>query len=132
MAFGNASRFRQYQQMSSAAMICDASAHRQISMLFDGALQKLATAVSGIERNEPAIKIGAINGALAIVEYLRMTLDKERGADVAHNLDMLYEYCMRRLMQANAASDAEALREVSRLLRTVKSGWDEMDLRHVA
>jgi flagellar protein FliS len=33
---------------------------------------------------------------------------------------------LRRLTQANAANDAEGLREVSRLIGTIKSGWDQI------
>jgi flagellar protein FliS len=45
------------------------------------------------------------------------------GGEVSHNLDALYDYMCRRLMQANASNKPEWLDEVSRLLNEIRSAW---------
>lgn len=125
-------RMRRYMDDGLAAMICEASPHRLITMLFDGALQRLALAASGIERADVNDKLRGINGAFAIIEHLRLILDHEQGGPLAGQLDSLYDYMLRRLLVINASNDQDALREVTSLLQTIKSGWDEIGLRNAA
>ena len=60
----------------------------------------------------------------AIVAGLRGSLNFEAGGEIATNLDALYEYLERRLLQANLEADAGMLDEAATLLRQVKEGWD--------
>ncbi|MDV7398396.1 flagellar export chaperone FliS, partial [Arthrospira platensis SPKY1] len=46
------------------------------------------------------------------------------GGDIAANLDRLYDYMQRRLVEANLRSDIALLDEVAELLRPVKEAWD--------
>ena len=41
-------------------------------------------------------------------------------------LDRLYDYMQRRLLEANLRNDPAIIDEVSGLLKTVKSAWDEI------
>jgi len=132
MSFSHASRMQQYQEFGSAALASDASPHRLIAMLYDGAIERLAKGIAGIERQDLALKLKSINGAAAIIEYLQLILDLDNGGDLAARLYALYDYARRRLTQANADNDAEALREVMRLIQTVKSGWDEIGVSEAA
>ena len=121
-----AARMRHYHDTSSAVMASDATPHRLISMLYDGVLERLAKARAGILRNDVHAKLRSINGAMAIIEYLRTVLDHKAGGEIAGRLDSLYEYMLSRLAQANAGNDSDALREVGELVITVKSGWDQI------
>jgi flagellar protein FliS len=51
-------------------------------------------------------------------------LDNDRGANVAVNLDKLYDYMQRRLLEANLKNDMAMVEEVSGLLVKVKTSWD--------
>lgn len=103
-----------------------ASPHRIIQMLMEGALSKIATAKGCIERNEVAEKGRQITWAMNIIGGLRSSLDSEKGGDIAENLDSLYEYMGRRLLDANMNNDPQILDEVSALLSEVKEGWDNI------
>jgi flagellar protein FliS len=115
---------REYRESGIAAQLTDASPHRLIAMLYDGALERLALAQSGITfRNIPA-KLKGIDATMAILDHLHSIVDVKAGGKIAQNLIALYDYMMRRLIHAKINNDVEAVKEVASLLRTVKSGWD--------
>ena len=114
----------QYQQVNQVAGVEDASPHRLIQMLMEGVLQRLAQAKGAIQRHAVAEKGEAISKAIIIISGLRSSLNKEVGGEVATNLDDLYDYMERRLLEANLASSEEMVDEVMGLMVTVKSGWD--------
>lgn len=101
-----------------------ASPFRIIQMLMEGALTKLATAKGCIARNDIAEKSRQITWGMNIIQGLRTSLDAEKGGDIAANLDSLYEYMGRRLLEANVNNDAAIIDEVITLLREIKAGWD--------
>ena len=125
-SYAAAARMRYYHDTASAAIATEASPHRLITMLYDGVLERLARARASIARGDVTAQLRAISGAMAIVELLRVVLDHHDGGELAGRLDSLYEYAIRRMAQANAANDADGLAEVSQLVTTVKSGWDQI------
>ena len=114
----------QYQQVNTNSGIEGASPHRLIQMLMDGALQRLSEAKGAIQRDAIADKGMAIGKAISIISGLRSSLNGEVGGEIATNLDELYGYMERRLLEANVASDADMIDEVTGLMKTIKSGWD--------
>ncbi|MCX4187372.1 flagellar export chaperone FliS [Methylophaga sp. OBS4] len=103
-----------------------ASPYRIIQMLMEGALSRIATAKGCITRNDIAEKSRQITWGMNIIQGLRTSLDAEKGGDIAANLDALYEYMGRRLLEANMNNDAAILDEVTTLLLEIKSGWDNI------
>lgn len=103
-----------------------ASPYRIIQMLMEGALSKLATAKGCIARNEIAEKSRQITWGMNIIQGLRTSLDADKGGDIAANLDSLYEYMGRRLLEANVSNDPAIIDEVISLLQEVKAGWDNI------
>lgn len=120
------SALNQYQKAGAQSQLDDAAPHRLIQMLFEGALDKIATAKGHIDRKDYAKKAHFISWAVSIVNGLRMSLDKEAGGEIAQNLDALYDYMSRRLMEANSKNDTTILDEVAKLLREIKEAWDEI------
>lgn len=115
---------RQYREADVSSLVAEASPHRLIAMLYDGALERLAIAESGMNRGNVADKLRGIDSAMAIFAHLRNVLDYEAGGVIARRLDSLYDYMMRRLLRAKLDGDIAGVREVAALLRTVKAGWD--------
>lgn len=110
-------------KLGVVAEVEEASPHRLIQMLYEGALQRIAIGKGAMQRKEIALKGQSISHAIAIVGGLRSSLDLSQG-EIAVNLDNLYEYMERRLLEANLKNDAEVLDEVSGLLKDIKSAWD--------
>lgn len=96
----------------------------RVTMLMQGALDRLAAAGGALAAGRRAEKALHIGRAVAIIDVLGGSLDREAGGEIAANLAALYGYMLRRLLQANLHDDADALTEVGTLLRQVKSGWD--------
>lgn len=115
---------QQYQAVNTQAQAAAADSHRLIQMLMEGGLTRLAQARGAMERQQTALKGELISKAIGIIGGLRQGLDLEKGGEIAGNLDSLYDYMTRRLMDANVKNDPAILEEVSGLLREVKEGWD--------
>lgn len=106
-----------------------ASPHKLICMLFDGALKAIMLARARMHDKDVAAKGEAISKAIAIIEEgLRLSLDKNGpGAEIAANLDNLYEYMSARLLVANLKNDVMALDEVQFLLGQLRDAWATID-----
>lgn len=115
---------RQYQSVNVNAQVMDASPHRLIQLLINGGLDRIAQARGALERDQQGLKGELIGKAIGIVGGLRAGLNLEQGGELASNLDALYEYMSKRLLEANQHNDLQALDEVAQLLRKVKEGWD--------
>jgi flagellar secretion chaperone FliS len=120
---------KQYRQLGIESEVNTASSHRLIQMLFEGAISQLAAAQGALDRGDLATKGEALSRAISIIAGLRSSLDLSTG-EIAENLDRLYEYMNIRLFEASAQKDAQKIAEVSQLLKTLKSGWDEIAPTH--
>ncbi len=115
---------RQYKSVDLHGQIADANSHRLIQMLLQGALEKIAKAKGNMERKEISSKGENLGLAITIVGTLQSSLDLEKGGEIAKNLEALYEYMNRCLLEANISDAAGKLNEVSSLLLEVKGAWD--------
>ena len=122
----NANALRQYQSVDLRATVETASPHKLIAMLFEGALKAMAKAKGAAERGSVNERTQQCNKASDILVNLRAMLDAEKGGEYAENLNGLYGYMIRRIMEANRDNSPEAAQEVIDLLLQVKLGWDEV------
>jgi flagellar protein FliS len=116
---------KQYRQLGIESEISNASPHRLIQLLFEGALARLAAAQGAIERGDLAAKGELLGKAISIVGGLRSSLDMSAG-ELSERLDQLYEYINLKLLEASVQNDAEKVNEAIQLLKTVKSGLYEI------
>ncbi len=117
------SALKSYGQVGVQASGAYATPHRLITMLLEGALEKIAQAKGFMERGEIPEKGSYISWAISIIEGLRISLDAEKGENIAANLEALYDFMERRLVEANMQNSTEILDEVSGLLHTIKEAW---------
>ncbi len=114
----------QYKKIDNESAVNGASPHRLIQMLMNGALDRLAQAKAAFEVKNIEQKGVLLGKSISIIAGLQASLDNEKGADVAANLDKLYDYMQRRLLEANLKNDMAMVEEVSGLLLKVKTSWD--------
>lgn len=114
----------QYKEVRVQSLVMDATPHRLIQMLMEGVLEKIALAKGNILRKEIAQKGENIGKAITIVVGLQASLDKEKGGELAENLNSLYGYMSQRLLMANLQSDEAILDEIADLMLEIKAGWD--------
>ncbi len=117
---------KNYQQNNLESAVNEASPHKLVEMLLRGAIEKINLSKQFMEQGQIELKGLNISQAISIIDGLQASLDKEKGGDLASNLFELYDYCIRKLIEANLNNDQKILDEVSRLMDTVKSAWDDI------
>lgn len=117
---------QRYQQIGAESAVTDASPHRLIRLLLQGALDRIAAAKGHLQRGEAGPKGECIGKAIDIIGGLRGALDLERGGEIAENLKAIYDYSELRLLEANLRNDSARLDEVARLLGEIRSAWEEI------
>lgn len=96
--------------------------------LMEGALNRLAIARRQLQRGANAKIADHIQSTMAIIGTLQKALSNGGDAEAASRLDALYDYMQGQLYSANARSDPLVLDEVVRLLSTVKSYEEWLEL----
>ncbi len=113
-----------YAKVGLETGVAAASPHKLIVMLYDGAMVALLSAINNMKASDIAAKGAAISKAITIIDNgLRASLDKSAGGEIAENLDALYDYMSRRLLQANLKNDVGAVEEVHGLLSNLREAW---------
>lgn len=105
-----------------------ASQGKLIIMLYDEALRQIDTAATELASNTPSLD--AVSNALVkaqdLVTELIVSLDFERGGEIARGLFSLYLFFNKQLIDANIRKDAEPLKEVHRMLTELRAAWVEI------
>ncbi|MGE0545211.1 MAG: flagellar export chaperone FliS [Lautropia sp.] len=115
-----------YRSLDVETLVHDADPHKLVEMLYDGAIVQVGKARHALNRGDTTAKGEATSRAIRIVdEGLKAALDASAGT-VAHNLDALYDYATRVLVQANLRNNDSQYAEVERLLGELRSAWREI------
>lgn len=114
----------QYQRINAQTGVVDADPHRLIQLLLEGALDRIAQAKGALVSGDTAALGVAVGKALGIIGGLQGCLDREHGGEIAANLDRLYDYMTRRLVDVHREKSPAPLDEVGELLGTIRSGWE--------
>ena len=93
-------------------------------MLLGGAVDRINAARGAIEKGDVARRGEMLGKTISILAQLQADLDMNQGGEIAQNLEALYDYMIRGLVDANRENDAKKLDEVQALLSEVKVGWD--------
>jgi flagellar protein FliS len=113
-----------YRSVTAYSGLAEATPYQVIQLMLDAVLSRVTEARGHLERGETQAKGEKIGKALGIIEALILGLDKDRGGELAANLERLYDYAARTLLKANLENRTDLLQEVSALLREIKLGWD--------
>jgi flagellar protein FliS len=117
-----------------------ASQGQLIVMLYDGGISNLDRALEllklkpGPKKDPSKIEeIGrAILKAQEIITELMVSLDFEKGGEIAENLFALYTWFNRELLEAHVRSDAERVLAVRNLMDLMRASWVELAANHSA
>ena len=99
-----------------------------ILMLYDGAIRHLNQALQDMDnehRRYDSISNSLIK-AQDIIAELMISLDFERGGEIAKNLFGLYVFMNRRLLDGNIKKEKAPLEEVKTLLIELRAAWAEV------
>ena len=116
----------QYRSVNAHGSVVAADKLQLVLLMMQGALDGIATAKGNLERGEVSAKGEQIGRAIQLIDGLRIVLDKDNGGEIAANLERLYEYAARRLLEANMSDSRKILDEIAGLLGEVKSAWEQI------
>jgi flagellar protein FliS len=103
--------------------ILSASPAKLVAMLLDRAIGSLHEAVRAIEAGEIEARWRANERAIEIINHLWMTLDLEKGGEIAANLDRLYRFMLARLPEVDIHNNPGPARDVIGLLEPLRRSW---------
>lgn len=109
-------------QMTDVTAAADAAPGRRVELAFGSILAALAAARRAAEAGDPARRGVQISRALRLIALLQSSLDHQSAPTLAGNLDALYAYCTRRLLDASFG-DAAALPDVTAVIGKLQAGW---------
>jgi len=115
-----------YDEVKVTTGVTTANNVQLIQMLFDGLLESLVAARGHIQHRNINEKCKAVARATRIVVGLQGVLDFEKGDELATNLNELYGYVIRRLLQVNAHNDLVVLDEIYGLMKEIRDAWEEV------
>jgi len=123
---------QEYQKTHSQGKIENANPHKLIQLLMEGALSRIAQAKGCMTHGNMGEKSILIGKAISIVGGLQSSLDMDVKGEISNNLDSLYDYMARRLLEANQKNDEAILDEISGLILEIKGAWDTIpeELHH--
>ncbi len=99
--------------------------------LYDGMLQFLRQGADALAAGQLVAAADPIRRAADIIGELQAVLNLKEGGEVAFNLDRLYSYCRRRLIEAHLQHDPAGLREIINLLTPLRDAWVEARTKHL-
>ena len=102
--------------------VLSATPERGVVMLYDGAHRFLFQATVAMREGKIELCNRKLGRAEDIIAHLRGVLDMDRG-EIAHNLDAIYDFCLRQLRQARFDRDPAVLEHVSSLLGQLRESW---------
>jgi flagellar protein FliS len=112
------------QQAYRDSAILTAPPERLVVMLYDGVNRFLIQGATALRAGDLAIMNDNLRRAEAIITELRATLDLSQG-EIAANLESIYSFCQRLLLEARLKQDPAKIEHVAKLLHDLREAWDE-------
>jgi len=103
-----------------------ASPIQLVCMLYDGAIKFANLALTGIKEGNIEKKTVNIVKTEKIISELRISLNFDKGGEIAANLDRLYDFMYTYLIEANANDDITKLEHVIKMLLSLRESWQSI------
>jgi flagellar protein FliS len=102
-----------------------------IVMLYDEAIRRIDEAAGQLDQGSR--KLDAVHNAIVkaqdCITELMVSLDFQKGGELAHNLFSLYVFFNRQLLDANMKKDASLLQQVRGLLSELRDAWHQISAK---
>jgi len=120
----------QYQRIDVETSLTNASPHRLVQMLYEGALTSLSAAKGALKSGTSVQAATHLKKAANIIAGLEEGLDfdkaGEEGRQLTGNLESLYQYMQDQLISAQIEQSEAKVDHIINLLVELKSGWDQI------
>jgi flagellar protein FliS len=116
---------RKYQEIN----VTTASPMELVLMLYDECIRSLEKAEAAFDIAGPE-RIEAVNNTLLhaqdIITELAVSLDFEKGGEIAKNLQRLYDFMVNHLSYANVNKAPKAVSDVRKMMTELRDAWREI------
>ncbi len=97
-----------------------------IVMCYEQVIKSLRDAKSFYEQREYMQKGKALQNALNIITELKAALDFERGGEIAKNLEAIYNFIIKTLLEADIKGRLESFDHAIQILSELKEAWEKI------
>lgn len=119
--------FNAYTAVSLESQINGATPHQLIVLLYDGAINAMRRAEIYFQSGNIARRGEMLSRAINIIDNgLRAGLDHDKGGEIASELESLYEYISRTLLEANLNKSGENLPHLIALMTEMSETWQSV------
>ena len=115
-------RYQQYRQTE----LTTANRGKVLLMLYSGAITFLSKAKIYMEKKDYENKSRFMIKSLNIIEELNVSLDMQKGQEIAKNLQSIYHFLERYLSQANSENDPKKIDKAIEMLNSLKTAFEEI------
>lgn len=120
--------YNAYTAVSLDSQIAGATPHQLIVLLYDGAINAMRRAEIYFQSGNIARRGEMISRAINIIDNgLRAGLDHEKGGQIAAELESLYEYISRTLLEVNLNKSGENLPHLISLMTEMQETWQAIN-----
>jgi flagellar protein FliS len=103
--------------------VLHAPPERLVQILYQLGIKAVVSARECLRAKDVSGRVRHINKAFDVTAELLKGLDPEASAEIASNYGRLYDYCQRRLIEANSLQSDEILAEVQSLFQDLSEAW---------
>ena len=115
----SAAYFNQYLENQ----VNNASPEELLVMLYNGAIRFVTEAEQAMADRRVGLQGVLIGKVINIINEVSVTLVQEIGGEIYTDLEVLYDFMNRELLQANINDDQERLKQVKGLLVGLRDTW---------
>ena len=113
--------YQKYQQQSVMTM----TQGEMLTKLYDEIIKQLSAAQQFLAQENPEEVNKALQKAQRILAHLQITLDRKY--EISESLDALYDYFIRRIIDANLHKDALPIEEVLPMIADLRETFIKAD-----
>ena len=117
------------QENYQATQISTATKEQLLLITYDIGIRSCQVAEGALEEKDYELSNKELVRAQNVIRELMVTLNVERGGDMAENLMKLYDFMHRYLVQANIDKDVAKVSIVTNMLRELRQTWEEALLK---
>ncbi len=112
-----------YRSVDIASRVEGATPHRLIEVLFEELQQSIDTSVAALRRGELGRRGEAQARALSILHALEVSLDFDRGGEIARGLAAIYREARRLIVAGLRDGDPNRVMQASQMLGEIAEAW---------
>jgi len=104
-----------------------ASPGQRVVLVYKAIVKNIETAIAEMDNVKDPGRFERINNSIIqaeqLIAELQFALDKEKGGEIATNLDNLYSFWRRYLLKANIEKSKEKLEQILGMVKELTDAW---------